>query len=104
MIPPTNLEVDDADLVTSLNHPLEQVMGLMRPPLDPIRFLKDENAHGNQAWNAPPGIEGEGDASLELSRLRDVIPVLLEPAVNLAQAVFELHLGFVFEDFAGLFD
>src|SRR2546427_3935492 len=104
MITPTNLEIDDADLVASLSHSFKEMMGLMRPPLNPIRFLKDENAHGNQAWNAPPGIEGKGDASLELSRLRDVIPVLLEPAMNLTQAVFELHLGFVFEDLAGLVD
>src|SRR5207245_947406 len=103
-IPPTNLEIDDADLVASLSHSFEEMMGLMGPPFDPIRLLEDENAHRIQAQNAPVGIEGKGEAGLELSRLRDVFPVFLEPAVNFAQPVFELHLGLIFEDLAGLFD
>ena len=45
-IPPTNLEIDDADLVASLSHSFKQMMGLMGPPFDPIRFLEDEDAHG----------------------------------------------------------
>src|SRR5437867_489241 len=104
MLPPTNLEIKNADLVTSVNHPLEKMMGLMGPSLNPIRLLKDENAHRIQAQNAPPGIEAKGEAGLELSRPRDVIPVLCEPMVNFAQTIFELRQGFVFEDLAGLFD
>src|SRR5437867_10324909 len=104
MLPPTNLEIKNADLVTSVNHPLEKMMGLMGPSLNPIRLLKDENAHRIQAQNTPPGIEAKGEAGLELSRLRDVIPVLCEPTVNFAQTIFELRQGFVFEDLAGLFD
>src|SRR2546427_9651052 len=50
------------------------------------------------------GLKSKGKVRSELSRLRDVLPVLLEPAVNLAQAVFEPHLGFVLEDLAGLVD
>jgi len=47
-IPPTNLEIDDADLVASLSHPFEEMMGLVGPPFDPIRFLEDEDAQGIQ--------------------------------------------------------
>src|SRR2546428_7210867 len=46
-IPPTNLAINDADLVASLRHPFEEMMGLMGPPFDPIRFLQHENAHGS---------------------------------------------------------
>src|SRR5712691_271361 len=47
------------------------------------------------------GFKAKGEVRSELGRLRDVLPVLLEPAVNLAQAVFELHLRFVLENLAG---
>ena len=52
MIPPTNLEIDDANLVASLGHSFEEMMRLMGPPLDPIRFLNDEDAQEIQTRNA----------------------------------------------------
>jgi len=47
-IPPTNLEIDDTDLVASLSHLFEKMVGLMWPSFDPIRFLEDEDAQGIQ--------------------------------------------------------
>src|SRR2546426_7221747 len=50
------------------------------------------------------GIEGEGDADLELCGLLDVGPVLLEPAVDLIQTVLEVHLRLVAQDPPGFLD
>ena len=51
-VPPTNLEIDDTDLVASLSHPFEKMMRLMWPSFDPIRFLEDEYAQEIQTLNA----------------------------------------------------
>ena len=52
MIPPTDLEIDDADLVASLSQSFKKMMGLMGPSFDPIRFLDDENAQRIKTLNA----------------------------------------------------
>src|SRR5437773_2689868 len=52
--------------------------------------------------NMQRGIETKGWIGSEISRFGDVLPVLLEPSVNVAQAGLELHFGFVLENLAGL--
>ena len=60
MVPPTNLEINNADLVAPLSHPFEEMMRLMGSPLNPIRFLEDEDAQGIQTPKARTGNEAEG--------------------------------------------
>jgi len=43
---PTNFEVDDANFMTAGPHPLQKVVALVRALRHPVRFLKNENAHG----------------------------------------------------------
>jgi hypothetical protein len=57
---PANLEIHDPHLVPLCRKPLEKVVALVRAPLDPIRFLKDEDTHGIRTSNARGGIQYEG--------------------------------------------
>lgn len=102
MTPPTNLEIDDANLVASLGHSFEEMVGLVGPPFNPIRLLEDENPQRISTLNAWTGIEGEGDADLEICGLLNPAPVLLEPTMDLPQAVLEFRLRLVVENTPGL--
>src|SRR5439155_25795314 len=65
---------------------------------------------GGRGWARKPdpqgmtGIQDEGRPALDLGGLLDVVPVLLEPTVDLLQAVLELPLRFVMKETSGLFD
>ncbi len=48
-VPPSDIEIDDEDLVAALHQSLDQVVALMRPPLNPIGFLENEDAHACRA-------------------------------------------------------
>jgi hypothetical protein len=57
---PADLEIHDPHLVPLCRKPLKKVVALVRAPLDPIRLLKDEDAHRIRTSNARGGIEGTG--------------------------------------------
>ena len=44
LLRPTNLKVHDPNVVASLAESLEEMVALMRAPLNPVRFLEDENS------------------------------------------------------------
>jgi hypothetical protein len=92
--PPSDFEVYDSYFMTSNAEKLEQWV-MMRAPLEPVRLLKDEDAHGIRTLMHERGNEGKGE-TVEFCKPRDVLQVLLEPAVNLSEAAFELYLEFVF--------
>src|SRR2546422_8283375 len=77
---PPNFEVDDANLVTAGPHPLQEVVALVRAFRHPVRFLKNENAHGIKL--AAEYVEGTSSRRLEFGGLPDVVPVLQEPGVD----------------------
>ena len=42
---PANFKVYDADAVTPLAKPLEEMVALVGAAVDPVRFLKDKDSH-----------------------------------------------------------
>ena len=99
---PANFEVNHANLVTAGPHPLEKVVALVRAFRHPVRFLKNEDAHGSEL--AAEYAEGTSSRRLEFGGLPDVVPVLLEPRVNLLQACFEVGSRLVVKDLPSFFN
>src|SRR6266571_3492422 len=99
---PTNFEVNDANLMTAGPHPLQKVMALVGAFRHPVRFLKNEDAHRIEL--AAEYAEGTSSRRLEFGGLPDVVPVFLEPRVNVPQARFEVSPRFVVQKLLSLFN